>query len=100
VRRPSSDAAALLEEYTLISRMRRALGARDATSLSLAVDEHQRRFATGVLAEEREAMRAMLECMHATTLERARAIAATFVEAHPRSLHAARVEASCAERNR
>ena len=99
VRPPSGDAAALLEEYTLISRMHRALGARDAPALSLAIDEHHRRFATGVLAEEREAMRAMLECMRASTSERARAIGAKFVEAHPRSLHAARVEASCADRN-
>jgi hypothetical protein len=96
----SDDGAALLEEYTLVARMHRALGARDAAALSNAIDEHRRRFSSGVLVEEREAMNAMLGCLRAATPEQARAIASRFVELHPRSLHAARVEASCADRAR
>ncbi len=75
--------------------MHRALGARDEGDLSRAIEEHGRRFASGVLAEEREAMRAMLDCMRASSIERAKSIAARFVAMHPRSLHAARVETSC-----
>ena len=101
-KRPSEsvEGAALLEEYTLIARMHRALGARDQAELSRAIDEHRRRFASGVLVEEREAMNAMLECMRSATREEAAAIASKFVARYPQSLHAARVEASCADRAR
>jgi hypothetical protein len=94
------DGAALLEEYTLIARMHRALGARDQAALSRAIDDHRQRFGSGVLVEEREAMNAMFECMRSATPVEAAAIASNFVARYPRSLHAARVEASCGDRAR
>jgi hypothetical protein len=97
--RPDDTTESLLEEYALISRMHRALGAPDQDELSRAVDEHGRRFPSGVLAEERDAMRAMLGCIRASTPEEAQSLVSKFLARYPRSLHAARVEASCASRS-
>jgi hypothetical protein len=97
--RPDDATESLLEEYALIARMHRALGARDQGELSRAVDEHGRRFPSGVLAEERDAMHAMLGCMRASTPEEAQSLVSKFLARYPRSLHAARVEAGCASRS-
>src|SRR5262249_51654743 len=97
--RPDDATASLLEEYALISRMHRALGAHDLGELSRAVDEHGRRFPSGILAEERDAMGAMLACMRASTPEVARSLVSKFLARYPESVHAARVEASCASRS-
>jgi hypothetical protein len=97
--RTDDPTASLLEEYALISRMHRALGAGDQGELARAVDEHGLRFPSGVLAEERDAMRAMLGCMRASKPEEAQALVSKFRARYPHSLHAARVEAGCAMRS-
>ena len=65
-----------------------------ARALAL-LDEHARKFPAGVLGEEAEAERVRALCDAGRGAE-ARALAAKFVAAHPRSIHVARVESACA----
>jgi hypothetical protein len=88
---PSSDA--LAAELRLVERMHAAEQKNDLTAALGIADEHAREFPNGVLAEEREATRAVVTCKRdgssrATTL-------ATFEKRFPRSSHEARVTAAC-----
>ncbi len=95
VRAAVRSTSTLEAETRLVGGAVAALHAGDpARALSL-LDEHARTFATGALAEERDAERVAAWCdMHRD--ERARESADAFLRDHARSPLAARVRSSCA----
>jgi hypothetical protein len=91
---PAPAVTTLREETSLLHSAQAALRTDPARALEL-LDEHARRFPSGVLREERSAARVLALCALGRAAE-ARAEAARFVATWPRSLHADRVRASCA----
>jgi type IV secretory pathway VirB10-like protein len=91
----ASPAAALLRETALLRDAHRALRTGQADQALALLDRHAREHPDGVLREERLATRVLALC-EAGRDEQARAEAARFLAAHPRSMHATRVRASCA----
>ncbi|AKF05678.1 hypothetical protein [Sandaracinus amylolyticus] len=89
---PARDA--LLAETALLREAHRALRAHDATRALALLDDHAARFPQGALREERAATRVLALCEAGLTAA-ARTEADRFLAAHPRSMHAARVRASC-----
>jgi hypothetical protein len=89
---PTSDTIA--EEAVLIRAAQAALEHGDGSTALARLDEHQARFSTGVLREEREAARVFALCASGRSTE-ARAAAARFAAASPRSPLAAQVRRSC-----
>jgi outer membrane protein assembly factor BamD (BamD/ComL family) len=66
----------------------------DYVSALAKLDEHQRSFPSGLLAEERTAARVVALC-GANRQAEARALAATFLKQHPTSPLAPRVKSAC-----
>ncbi len=74
----------LAEEQALLDAARVALGRRDGASALAACQRHERRFASGVLEEEREAI-AIQALVVLGRVDEARARAGRFRRAHPSS---------------
>ncbi len=84
----------LAEENRLLAKARKALlDERPERALTLLAD-HARRFADGVLAEERKALRAVALC-DAGRSEDGAAAARAFLRAHPKAALAQRVRSAC-----
>lgn len=91
--RPGDD---LAEENRILGQARRALiDERPERALARLAD-HERRFPTGVLTEERKALRAVALCEAGRSAE-GRAAARLFLREHPRAALAHRVRSSCLE---
>jgi hypothetical protein len=86
----------LAEENRLLSRARAALIAEQPERALTQLAEHARRFADGILAQEREALRAVALCEADRHDEGARA-ARAFLKAHPQAALARRVRSACLE---
>jgi hypothetical protein len=86
--------ATLAEELAIVRRVHTALDRDDADAALAAIAEHERRFATGQLVEERKSLRVEALC-RAGKAPQARAEAATFLREHARSPHADRVRSAC-----
>jgi len=93
---PVDPADAIRAERALLAAAHAALRRGDAAAALAALAEHATRFPHGALAEERSATRVLALCdagqSGAATIERA-----GFLDRWPRSVHAARVAAACAE---
>lgn len=95
---PPADAASgdasLAEELVLVRRIRSALALANTDAALAAIAEHERRFASGQLLEERKALRIEALCA-ADKAPQARAERATFLRDHAGSAHADRVRSAC-----
>lgn len=91
----SAERDSLSAELALLARARQAFAAQDPQAARAALAEHGRRFPAGALAEDREALRALVLCEGQRTRSEGHKVAARFLEDHPRSLHADRVAAAC-----
>ena len=91
---PPSDL--LREEVDLMTRARTELDAGRHEAVLALVAEHERRFPTGAMIEERRAWRAIATC----SLRRANAgtEVQSFLDRHPRSSLAEKVRRACADR--
>lgn len=88
---PAHEASTLADELVLLERARRSLSSDPRATLS-ALDEHGRRFPSGVLAVERELM--TLDALRRVgRKEEARRSAAAWLSRDPTGLHAPRVRA-------
>jgi len=81
-------------EAALLRRADSALKSGDPSRARALLDEHASTFPRGILSEEREAERVIVLCALGQVAQ-ARAAAATFLRARPRSPLAARVRGSC-----
>lgn len=88
------EVAPSAEESRLLAEANRALLARAPERALELLALHRERFPRGVLAEDREAGVAQSLCASGRREEGAEA-AQRFLRAHPRSVHAPRVRASC-----
>ncbi|HET6585102.1 MAG TPA: hypothetical protein VFG69_16710, partial [Nannocystaceae bacterium] len=85
------------EETELVAAARNALAEQDWARALATLDEHARRFADGVLAEERSALRAIALCRSGA--EPARAAVLDFDSRYPGSHHHRSIELACDERS-
>jgi hypothetical protein len=84
----------LSEEASLLQGAQRALAEKEPALALEILAEHERRFVSGALTEERKAARVLALCALGRTGE-ARELARAFVNASPRSLLLLRLERSC-----
>ena len=87
--------SALWQETQLLQRAQRALGSGNPQLSQALLDELAAEFPSGLLLEERAAVRILTECAFGHVAE-ARAQASQFEAAYPQSVHAERVRGSCA----
>jgi hypothetical protein len=85
----------LREEAALLQRAQRALAAKDPELALSLLTEHERRFSTGALGEERQAAKILALCALGRVGE-ARTLARAFVAASPRSVLVPHLQRSCA----
>ena len=102
-RRPKSTAPVepatpetLAAETSLLRRARAALAAKNAGSCLALLSQHAKQFPTGVLAEERDALRVVALCSDGRLQDGKRA-AAKFRKAHPGSPLTGRVGSACTD---
>ena len=81
-------------ELTLLRDAKKALNDGDSSRALSILDEHQRKFPDGILAEERASTRVLALCAAGKTSD-ARAAAQDFLAKYPRSPSAPRIRASC-----
>jgi hypothetical protein len=81
-------------ELELMANVQTALRQDDAARVLALVHEHERRFPNSALAPEREGARVLAMCGSAPSSE-AKALAQTFLRAHPLSPLGGRVRATC-----
>jgi hypothetical protein len=93
---PSEPEPALAAETKLLKRARASLTSGDTARCLAALAEHTRRFPSGVLAEEREALRAIALCTGDSD-DGGTAAARTFSAKYPASPLLPRVRSACAE---
>src|SRR4029079_2443563 len=91
---PAAKDSTLSEEAALLQRAERALAAHAPTAALTVLSEHERRFPTGALREEREAARVLAFCALGRVAD-ARSLARAFVSAAPGSVLVPRLERSC-----
>jgi hypothetical protein len=91
---PASSTDTLAEETALLSRAKSAMDRRAYRDALVLLDEHARRFPSGMLAPERDAHRSIARCRSG---ERDSTIFATFTAAHPRSAYLSRVREACGD---
>jgi hypothetical protein len=91
---PSSDATSMSEEASLLQSAQRALAAGQATSALALLAEHEQRFPSGVLAEERRVAKVLALCALGRADE-ATILARAFVARSPRSVLIPRLESAC-----
>jgi hypothetical protein len=89
---PATSADAYAWELRLLRPAQMALGRSSFANALALVDEHQRRFPSGHLAEEREALR-VKALLGLDRREEARRVAAAFRERFPNSALLARIQA-------
>jgi len=89
-----ADFASISEEATLLQRAQRALVAGQADAALGLLGEHELRFPSGALAEERRVAKVLALCALART-EEASILARAFVARSPRSVLIPRLETSC-----
>lgn len=89
-------ASALAAEAALLQRAQTALAAGVPASALVQLEQHAREFPTGVLVQEREALRVVALCAAGREPE-GRAEAAIFLRAHAGSVLAERVRGACDE---
>jgi hypothetical protein len=94
---PEPPSPSLATELGLLSQMHEAWRSGDVNAAARAIADHERRFPRGVLAEERDALKAMLACRNSDA-KRAAQYAADFAAAHPGSPHNGRVAAACRDK--
>jgi hypothetical protein len=87
---------ALADELVVIRSIDEALAVGAPARALALLDEHDRRFPSGMLREEADAERVRALCDAGRRAE-ARALAARFVAAHPRSIHVATLQRACAD---
>jgi len=92
----TSAADPLLEEAALLRSAHAALSHGEPATALTRLDDHAARFPHGALSEDRSATRVHALCAAGRATE-ARAAAAAFVAAHPRSALSPAVRRSCAE---
>jgi hypothetical protein len=90
----STAVSTLAEELAIVRRIHAALDREDATAALAAIAEHERRFASGQLVEERKSLRVEALC-RAGKAAQARAEAQVFLREHAGSAHADRVRSAC-----
>ncbi|MCA9623755.1 MAG: hypothetical protein KC731_32255 [Myxococcales bacterium] len=91
---PEPSRRALAEETALLQRAQAELRAGNPEAALALLEEHRGRHALGAMSEEREAARILALCA-AGRRDEARAAAADFLAAHPKSPHRARVLSAC-----
>jgi hypothetical protein len=89
-----ADFASISEEATLLQRAQRALSAGQSDAALGLLGEHELRFPSGALAEERRVAKVLALCALART-EEASILARAFVARSPRSVLIPRLETSC-----
>jgi hypothetical protein len=92
---PAPLADNLADELALLRAAHAALERGDAAAALAFLDQHEERFARGILTQERIATRALALCAAGRTSE-ARSAARGLLRLAPRSPHLARLRASCA----
>jgi len=90
----SADPTSMSEEASLLQRAQRALAAGQAATALALLAEHERRFPSGVLAEERRVAKVLGLCALGRADE-ATILARAFVARAPRSVLIPRLESSC-----
>lgn len=90
----SADATSMSEEASLLQGAQRALAAGQAPRALTLLDEHERRFPSGMLAEERRVAKVLGLCALGRT-EEATILARAFVARSPGSVLIPRLESSC-----
>jgi hypothetical protein len=96
---PAISTSMLEQEAKLLRQANEAMRADDPDRALDLLNEHAMRFPSGALEPERSAERVFALCRAGRTLE-AQGAAETFLRAHPSGPLAARVQASCAARER
>jgi hypothetical protein len=91
---PVAPDASLAAELAIVRSVRAAIDRDDPETALAAVAEHERRFASGQLVEERKSLRVEALC-RAGKAPQARAEAQAFLREHPSSPHADRVRSTC-----
>lgn len=91
---PPTQGSTLAEENRLLAQARAALLDHRPERALQRLDEHARRFPSGMLSEERQALRAVALCEAGRELE-GKAQARTFLLAHPQAALAQRVRSAC-----
>ncbi|MCB9596698.1 MAG: hypothetical protein H6719_28495 [Sandaracinaceae bacterium] len=91
---PAPVDSTLSEELVLLRGAQRAMSEQQPARALGLLDDHARRFPSGILEEEREAARVVALCQ-ADRRDEARALAARFLRERPSSPHRARVRAAC-----
>ena len=91
---PEEAERTLAEELEIVRRVHAALDRNDANAALAAIADHERRFTSGQLVEERKSLRIEALC-RAGKGSQARAEAATFLREHAGSAHADRVRSAC-----
>jgi outer membrane protein assembly factor BamD (BamD/ComL family) len=94
---PAPGPSSLDTEIALLRDARSALRAGNAAHALALLDEHDRLYARGALAEDSAAERIYALCALGRSAD-AGALATHFLAAHPGSPHAASVRASCGAR--
>lgn len=94
VEAPDAPRGGLEAELRLVRRAQLAFGDGAYDDALAAIDEHRQRFPTGVLTQEREALRALTLCALQRSREAAKVIQA-FLDAYPTSPQRERVRAAC-----
>lgn len=93
-RAASTDPTSMSEEASLLQSAQRALASGHATAALGLLAEHERRFPSGVLAEERRVAKVLGLCALGRR-EEATILARAFVARSPRSVLIPRLESSC-----
>jgi len=91
---PVATVDTLAEENRLLAKARKALLDEQPQRALTVLADHARRFADGVLTEERKALHAVALC-EAGRSEDGAAAARSFLRAHPRAALAQRVRSAC-----
>ncbi len=89
-----SDTDSLEAETRILAAAQAALKRGDLRTTAKSLDEHERRFAGGLLGEERLTLRVRLLCAEDRPAE-AKRVARALADAHPRSSHLASLRDSC-----
>jgi hypothetical protein len=91
---PSASGSTLEREVAALRTVRAALRDRDGATALATLDTYAHEFPQGALTEEADALRVEALCA-LNRRDEATQAAASFLERHPGSLHAARVARGC-----
>jgi hypothetical protein len=88
---PAATGVVTEEEARVVTDLDTALRVGDMARATTLADEHARRFPNGMLRQEREGARVLIQCARSPNAD----AATTFLRAHPRSPMRARILAAC-----